>query len=393
MSEPLKIIKLDPHKITIPRERLDARARDIDDIVADIQRHGQLTPITVKADHTIRIGVRRTLACRKLEIDVEAIVRDDGDDLEIEAAENNIRKSATFSQKIAYTKAMYDKLTKELGERRGRPSNENSAESCGILKGTESRRYVASLCGWSSYEEMRLGLEVAEKGIPELVESLDSGTIKSITRAHRIAVARPGMQVKMVRRSSAEDSMAPAEFDKLVADERHEKKKRFERRLSQRAVIKKNAGKYQYLYAHPRTATDTNNLPEFDINIVAKERCIVALKLGHSEIGIAHQCFTNWGISDIEIVQVVGDINLPTTTVVEQESYLLVFGIRGNVTPVKKLPAFIVEDKAPLHSTVHSILRKLQPAGWLDMFGTEPHHGFAIVAETEQEASNDQADE
>lgn len=240
---------------------------------------------------------------------------------------------------------------------------------------------------------MELGLKIAEKGHEDLIAALDAGNIKSLAQAEEIAVARKGMQIKMVRRLSAKDSMPTDDFKRMIAEERAEKKKRFEKRLSQRATIAKNKGKYQYIYAHPRTGTETNNLPDLDINIVANERCIIALKLGHIEIGVAYQCFKNWGISDIEIVQVVGDIKLPTTTVVEQESYLLVFGIRGKVTPVKKLPAFIVEDKEPLHSTVYKILRDLQPTGWLDMFGTKAHYGFALAKETEQEASNDQADE
>ncbi len=91
-----------------------------------------------------------------------------------EFAENEVRKDFTVSERVAIAGA----IEAEIGERRGRPSEENP-QHVAELNGQETRDVAAEKAGFGNHETYRQAKSVVERGSPELVGAMDSGAASS----------------------------------------------------------------------------------------------------------------------------------------------------------------------------------------------------------------------
>jgi hypothetical protein len=80
------------------------------------------------------------------------------------------RKDFTPSERVAIAAAVEE----EMGERRGRPSEEN-VENFPHLDGAKTRDIAAKKAGFGNPETYQQAKTVVEDGAPELVEAMDSG--------------------------------------------------------------------------------------------------------------------------------------------------------------------------------------------------------------------------
>jgi ParB/RepB/Spo0J family partition protein len=84
---------MNPNNLVILPDRLRTDMGDIESLAASIQRTGGLIqPIVVNENLEVVAGARRTMACQLLGIDAQVIIRDYGDEFEIEALENTQRE-------------------------------------------------------------------------------------------------------------------------------------------------------------------------------------------------------------------------------------------------------------------------------------------------------------
>lgn len=179
---------------------------DIAGLAASIEQIGLLQPIGVNAGNDLVFGHRRFLAFQHLgrttiparRIDVAAIVL-------AEHAENEIRKDFTVSERVEIGKAVEQEL-KAIGERRGRPKQENEGQGELVEKirvnlpefpEGKTTELAAEKAGFGSEKTYRDAKTVVEKAEPELVRAVDDGTI-AVSTAAKLATAAPEVQKQAV---------------------------------------------------------------------------------------------------------------------------------------------------------------------------------------------------
>lgn len=376
--------------VKIPKDRL-RQDSDTTDLAVDMRKHGQLQPIGLRSDGTLRWGGRRLKAAKALGWgDIWAVVRDDGDDLEIEIAENARRKDFSFSERLELSRRLEAMVAGKTGERRGGDHSDQNDRNGLVPKGVETREYVASAAGWSSTGEYVRAKIVGEKGSPELVKALDDGLIKSVNRAHTIATTRPGSQQKMLQRVISEETMPADEYVKWLAEQRAAKKKVVKQEMSQRAKIAANKGKFEWVLAVPTSDSQWDELQEFDINTVARDRCAVVVAAKPWWAGIAADVLTKWGFNSNDIgvcmVWYRHEDGLAEHRLMSGNGLLLTIGVRGKLDPAKLLPCAVeIKGGIYLATTPRDIVRTLSPTGWLDLFGVDKRTGFTLATEGAKE--------
>lgn len=65
-----------------------------------------------------------------------------------------------------------------MGERRGRPSEENP-DNCPEYEGVETRDIAAQRSGFSSGKQFERARDVVRDATPELVEAMDAGKVSA----------------------------------------------------------------------------------------------------------------------------------------------------------------------------------------------------------------------
>ncbi len=155
---------------------------DIGALARSIEEIGLLHPIVVTPENDLVCGQRRIEAARLLGwqeipvrfVNIGAIVLG-------EQAENELRKDFTVSERVAIGTA----VEAELGERRGRPSEENP-QNLAEYSGRETRDIAAGKSGFGNGESYRQAKAIVEKGTPELIEAVDRGDV-SINAGAQVA--------------------------------------------------------------------------------------------------------------------------------------------------------------------------------------------------------------
>jgi ParB family chromosome partitioning protein len=129
-----------------------------------------------------------------------------------EWAENEFRKQFTPSERKAIAEAVEDELLTR--ERRGRPAK-NVPDSALLNRG-KTRDIAAAKVGFkhSTYEQVKT---VTDRGVPELVEAMDSGEIK-IDAAAKIATQPKADQERIVRMPKDEQREVVRQIRKTKAD-------------------------------------------------------------------------------------------------------------------------------------------------------------------------------
>lgn len=159
------------------------------DSIADI---GLLQPIVVTPDRKLIAGERRLRACSEILgwqeiptriVEIDSIARGEHD-------ENEVRKDFTPSERVSIVAAI------RTTGRAGRPDNsQNIGNKVTVPE-------AAKVAGFGNEETYRQARTVVERGIPELVEAMDSGEI-AISKAAEIARAEPEVQqAAIVNRTS-----------------------------------------------------------------------------------------------------------------------------------------------------------------------------------------------
>lgn len=191
---------------------------DLDALASSIADIGLLQPIGVSPDNRLIFGERRLRACRDILglTEIEARVIDMPSIVVGESAENEVRKDFTVSERVAIAAA----IREELGERRGRPSNENVQEIAEIKKGQKTTDFAARKAGFGNRETFRQAEHVVTHAEPELVQAMDEGKV-SILAAHR-AAKLPAEQQREVAKTGRTLADAERENDRR-ARERAEK--------------------------------------------------------------------------------------------------------------------------------------------------------------------------
>lgn len=170
----------------IDQIKINGRARtdtgDIESLARSMRKLGQLQPIGVDAGGVLVFGGRRLMAARSLgwaEIEARVI---DCDALQAEHDENEIRKQFTVTERLAIAQRIAERLQGRVGN----PElHANSGNISGIERG-DTRDIAAAKAGLGSGKTMEAAQKVVERGIPELVEAMDSGRV-SIHAAASIA--------------------------------------------------------------------------------------------------------------------------------------------------------------------------------------------------------------
>lgn len=166
----------------IDQIKINGRARsdvgDIESLARSMRKLGQLQPIGVDADGVLVFGGRRLMAARSLgwaEIEARVI---DCDALQAEHDENEIRKQFTVTERLAIAQRIAERLQGPNGTRQGQRSdlvtsgNISPSDDAGRTKDI-----AAAKAGLGSGKTMEAAQKVVERGIPELVEAMDSGRV------------------------------------------------------------------------------------------------------------------------------------------------------------------------------------------------------------------------
>lgn len=169
----------------IDQIKINGRARtdtgDIESLARSMRKLGQLQPIGVDADGVLVFGGRRLMAARSLgwaEIDARVI---DCDALQAEHDENEIRKQFTVTERLAIAQ----RIAERLQGRVGRPGNGGNISTFSDDAG-KTRDIAAAKAGLGSGKTLEAAQKVVDRGVPELVEAMDSGRV-SIHAAASIA--------------------------------------------------------------------------------------------------------------------------------------------------------------------------------------------------------------
>lgn len=181
--------------VTISRIRVGERHRkdmgDLAGLAASIEKQGLLQPIGITEQSDLVFGERRLRACRDIlgwteiparVVNVTSIVDGEHD-------ENEVRKDFTPSERVAIAEA----IRSELGNRQGQRSDLDA----NAAKSGKTADIAAKKAGFGSAETCERAKSVTEKGVPELVEKMDSGEV-SVSAAAVIAKQEPSKQARIV---------------------------------------------------------------------------------------------------------------------------------------------------------------------------------------------------
>jgi hypothetical protein len=177
---------------------------DLKALAESIDRNGLLHPVVITPEKRLVAGARRLRACRDILkwTEIEARILDVPSLLAGEHDENEVRKDFTPSERVA----LADALRQEMGNRQGqrtdladptRPDQRLPHDGAEVEPARETREAVARRAGFGSREEHRRARRVVERGVPDLVEAMDQGSV-SIAAAAEVAALPPAEQQEAV---------------------------------------------------------------------------------------------------------------------------------------------------------------------------------------------------
>ena len=153
---------------------------NIEELAQDIKENGLINPPVVTPDMVLIAGERRLKACKQLgflQIEVRVMaVRDYEHQLRLEIAENEKRKSFTFSEGMVWARRLEQIESLKAKERMGQ-GKENFPEL------GQTRDIVAEQAGFGSGKNYEKAKFIADNADEETIQKLDEETI-SINRAY-----------------------------------------------------------------------------------------------------------------------------------------------------------------------------------------------------------------
>lgn len=214
--------------VVLPTSKIkvgDRHRRDMGDIrgLADsILKVGLLQPIVIDGRNRLICGGRRLAAVKLLEwesipcrvLDLESIAVG-------EFHENEMRKDFTPSERLSIAAAMQSEIGSRQGKRTDKAKDELRSPGREVAKGERTAAVAAKLAGFESESEFRRAKAVVEKGTPELIQAMDSGTIP-ITTAAKLAELPKQQQTAVLNAGKgavkAATKPAPPEEPSDIAD-------------------------------------------------------------------------------------------------------------------------------------------------------------------------------
>ena len=177
---------------------------DIDDLAASIKEIGLLQPIGVSPGSVLVFGERRLRACRDVLgwRTIPARVVNLRSILEGEFAENCIRKDWTISERVAIVESL--RTFRHGGDRRSDQARNCDDETLTV----DGAAKLAGLGGKDGYCRAKL---VVEQGVPELVETMDTGQV-AVSVAAEVASLRTRDQKSLL---SAHGDKPPLTFQQV----------------------------------------------------------------------------------------------------------------------------------------------------------------------------------
>ena len=248
MRKKINVAELDStYTDLMPLEKIDVQSRirkdlgDIEALAADIKKHGMLNPLTVLFNSTMGegfpliAGQRRYEAAKLLgwtEVLCRVVTTDDAQQiLEMEIAENEMRKDFTVSERLDFAarlKAVEAEKARErkgLYAREGRDENQDGADRSYPEKG-RAEVHIAEKAGFSSRTQYRRAEALAEKR-PDLLAEVDAGRMSltgaeaQMKRDEQPITAKPAQEPpKPISRNELERKLRQAEkrIEELEAD-------------------------------------------------------------------------------------------------------------------------------------------------------------------------------
>ena len=164
---------------------------ELDSLAASIRERGLLQPIGVTPDGRLVFGHRRLVVCKNLLgwKTIPARVLNITNLVNAEIDENEIRRAFTASERVAIVDAL-----RGYGHGGDRRSDQRRSSDDGVLTVEEA----AARVGWGRDSYFR-AKAVVDKGVPELVEAMDSGDLPVASAALIAAVPHAQQQVVLHR--------------------------------------------------------------------------------------------------------------------------------------------------------------------------------------------------
>lgn len=164
---------------------------DLESLAASIEDIGLLQPIGVTDKKQLVFGERRLRAVKEIlrQPTIAARVVSVPSILHGEYHENEIRKDFTISERVAIAAALKAEIKEKVGERRGRPAEDEGEEKpqdFGELNGRETAEIVAERAGFGNPETFRQAEKVVQRGHADLIAAMDAGEV-SISAAAKLA--------------------------------------------------------------------------------------------------------------------------------------------------------------------------------------------------------------
>jgi len=179
----------------------------LDSLAEDIQENDLQIPIETCGGKIID-GRRRYLACLRLGVEPDVVVVDPKDPIAYVLSLNLHRRHLDASQKsmvAARARGMYDEAAKERkreGQKAGgRGRKKNLVENSSPSNGQKSRDAAGAAVGVSGFS-VDAATKVLKKGVPELQQAVDKGTIK-VSTAARLADAPKVTQREAIKGGKA----------------------------------------------------------------------------------------------------------------------------------------------------------------------------------------------
>lgn len=190
-------------------ERFRQEMGDIAALANSISTFGLLQPIGVTSDNELVFGERRLRAAESLGWQtITASIIDIASIADGQYHENKLRKDFTCSERVALVKAI---------ERRSRGQPKKNSEN--LPNTFLTREQIAKRVGLGNSTTARQAIFVVDRGIPELVAAMDSGTI-NIEPAFAIATQPAERQAEIIKLPVPERRAALRDIDRPGGENR-----------------------------------------------------------------------------------------------------------------------------------------------------------------------------
>ena len=362
-------------------ERFRKRFRNIEDLAESITEIGLQNPIIITPQYKLVSGGRRIQAFKLLgREEIPARIESIERMIDAEVDENNQREAFTVTERLAIAEA----LTEEIGERRGRPSQDtDNSKDKNVLELEQFKKtadYVAKKSGFGCKASYYHAKEVLEKAIPEVVEAMDSDII-SVNRAHIISQAKKGKQLTLLNEAAKHD---PDVDSSLLAD--HSTTRRKAKRAQKNKVPKTYTSKA--IYNVIRVAPDWENelmsdLKELPVDEYIVPVGVVLIEVPNRHLDKAFSLIAHWGFHYAATITAYNAKAVPVDHLnyINSEPIHIVIGQMDVSIPMTCIKTCPVHNRQNLKNTCIDVSTNLwaeQDQVMLDMSATEPAEGWDI---------------